>query len=371
MSILKSSFLLVMLLHGLIHILGFIKANNLMEISSLTNDISRPVGWLWLVASSIFIIATVIFGMNKEWSKVAIAGVILSQILISFVWSDAKFGTLSNVLILCVAMITVMEARFKNSFRQDASESILRSNEAKRETLVNNDIMHLPIPLQKYLHFVDVVGKPKLRNMEVIMKGSMRSKEKDWFAFASTQYNTFDKNERLFFMDGKVNKLPTSGYHYFKDKNAKMDIKLLSVFPVVSESNDLLRKAETVTLFNDMCIMAPASLIDQNIIWEEVNDYEVIAHFTNDGITITASLFFDKEGALINFYSEDRMDISDNKQYGFSTPISGYKDHKGYIMPTYGEAIWHYPEGEFVYGKFDILSISYNVKKVSDNKKNK
>jgi len=288
----------------------------------------------------------------------------LSQTLIILAWTDAKYGTLANIIILVAVLIVLFGKHFKHTFYQDATDSILRSHKAAHETLVNNDIMHLPIPVQKYFHFADVVGKPKLRNMKVIMKGRMRYKNKAWFSFNSIQYNTFDNMERLFFMEANVNNLPTKGYHFFKDGKAKMDIKLLSMIPVVSESSELLKKAETVTVFNDMCIMAPASLISENIKWEEVNDTEVIAHFTNDGITISAKLFFDDEGALINFYSDDRIDINGKKSYGFSTPLSRYKDVNGYMKPTYGEAIWHYPEGKFVYGKFDIESISYNLKRV-------
>ena len=216
----------------------------------------------------------------------------------------------------------------------------------------------------KNLHLVDVEGKPKLRNMKVIMKGRMRSKYKDCFDFNSIQINTFDKNERMFFMDAIINKLSVKGYHSFKDNSAQTNIKLLSIFPIVSDSSELLKKAETVTLFNDMCIMAPATLIAGNIQWKEVDENKAIAHFTNDGITISTKLFIDNDGALIKFHSDDRIDINGKKAYGFSTPISGYKKQNGYMMPTYGEAIWHYPEGEFVHGEFDIQTITYNVKRV-------
>ena len=48
------------------------------------------------------------------------------------------------------------------------------------------------------------------------------------------------------------------------------------------------------------------------------------------------------------------------KQYPFSTPVSRYRDLNGYNLPTYGEMIWHYPDGEFVYGKLEINSVAYN-----------
>jgi hypothetical protein len=32
----------------------------------------------------------------------------------------------------------------------------------------------------------------------------------------------------------------------------------------------------------------------------------------------------------------------------------------GYNVPTYGETIWHYPDGAFCYGKFYLKEIEYN-----------
>ena len=85
------------------------------------------------------------------------------------------------------------------------------------------------------------------------------------------------------------------------------------------------------------------------------------ATFTNHGISITATLYFNTEGQLVNFISEDRWAVADMKQYPFSTPVSNYRNINGYNLPTYGEAIWHYPDGEFIYGKIEIKDIECNI----------
>lgn len=85
------------------------------------------------------------------------------------------------------------------------------------------------------------------------------------------------------------------------------------------------------------------------------------ATFTNGSNKITATLYFNEKGQLINFISDDRYAIGDMKQYRFSTPAKEYMPLNGMNVLKYGEAIWHYPEGEFVYGKFNLKSIEYNV----------
>jgi len=140
-----------------------------------------------------------------------------------------------------------------------------------------------------------------------------------------------------------------------------MQIKLLGLFNVVNVKGAEMNKAETVTVFNDMCLMAPASLIDKRIEWTPIDSLSAKATFTNGINTINATLYFNAQGQLINFISDDRYVIGDMKQYRFSTPVKEYAHIKGINIWKYGETIWHYPEGEFVYGKFSLNSIEYNI----------
>ena len=49
-----------------------------------------------------------------------------------------------------------------------------------------------------------------------------------------------------------------------------------------------MTQGETVTMFNDMCVMAPATLIDPAIVWEPVDARTARASFTNAGYRIRA-----------------------------------------------------------------------------------
>jgi hypothetical protein len=151
------------------------------------------------------------------------------------------------------------------------------------------------------------------------------------------------------------------GYHRYVEAKATMDIRLFGLFPIIKQSGNIMNKTETVTLFNDMCLMVPAALIDKRIQWEPIDSLTTEAVFTNNGISISAILYFNEMGQLINFTSDDRTAISDMKQYRFSTPVAGYKNINGINVMSGGEAIWHYPDGDFTYGKFNLKTIQYNL----------
>lgn len=92
---------ILMILHGLIHLMGFVKAFNLAELKEITQEISRPIGLLWLAVMLLFTAAGVALMLKSAcWWPITIASMVLSQVVIALHWKEAKWGTIANVLIL-------------------------------------------------------------------------------------------------------------------------------------------------------------------------------------------------------------------------------------------------------------------------------
>jgi hypothetical protein len=359
---LKYFFAFIMLVHGLIHFMGFAKAYSYGNLTQLTKYISKPNGLLWFSVAILFVLTAVLFLLKKEsWPYLAIVAAVVSQFLIISVWKDAKFGTIANVTVLLVAISGWSSQQFEATFINDVKSHLLKSSTIQTNLLTEADIVSLPIPIQKYIRYAGAINKPKLKNMKIVFDGEMRDKGKDFFKFTSVQYNFFDNPTRLFYMKAKIFGAPVPGYHCYQNAGATMQIKLLGLFNVVNIKGTEMNKAETVTVFNDICLMAPAALIDKRIEWTSIDSLSAKASFTNGINKINATLYFNELGQLINFISDDRYAAGDMKQYRFSTPVKNYVEKDGRKIMSYGETIWHYPDGEFVYGKFTLKSIEYNV----------
>ena len=97
--------LALIFVHGLIHFMGPAKAFGLAELPQLTQPISRGMGVVWLAAGVLMMVAGVAFLRDQRvWWVVATVAVALSQIVIFASWTDAKFGTLANAVILAAAI---------------------------------------------------------------------------------------------------------------------------------------------------------------------------------------------------------------------------------------------------------------------------
>lgn len=355
-------FLILVTIHGLIHLMGFAKAFQYAEMKQLTIAISKPVGLMWLMATLLFITSAILFLLKKDyWAIFSIAAVVISQIVIILSWHDAKFGTIANVLILLTSIIGYGTWSYYNKYQNDVKNNLQQKEYFQNSRLTEMDIQHLPEPVKKYLSYTGCIGKPKVNNFKIEFTGKIRKNEQsEWMPFTSEQYNFMETPTRLFFMKAVMKGLPVTGYHSYKNGDAYMYIRLLSLFKVQYQDGDEMGKAETVTFFNDMCCMAPATLIDKRISWQVTGENIVKATFTNKGITITADLFFNEVGELINFKSNDRYNTDAGKKLPWASPLRDYKVVNGYKLAGYAETIYTYPDRDLTYGTFEISSIKYN-----------
>lgn len=363
----KTILLFLLVIHGLIHLLGFTKAFHLAPVEQLALPISKTGGVLWLFATLLFLVAAVSFFLDKDfWWMPAFLAVVLSQYLIFSSWQDAKFGTIANAIILLTSVVGYGAWHFSGRYEKDTRAAIAQTAAMPESLLTEADLQDLPEPVQKYIRYSGALNQPKVNNFKVVFEGQIRKNEQsEWMPFTSEQYNFLNASTRLFFMKATMKGLPVAGYHRFQNGDAFMDIRLISLFRVQFQTGKEMGIAETVTFFNDMCCMAPATLIDKRIQWLEVNGNKVKAAFTNNNITITADLYFNDAGQLVNFISNDRYAAGEDntsRQLPWATPLRDYKEQNGRRLAHYAETIYTYPEGDLCYGQFRLINVEYNCK---------
>jgi hypothetical protein len=370
---LKMTIIVVVAMHGLIHLLRCALASDLADASEVNRPLLKINSYLWLLGAGLFMVTAVLIFTGSEWWWISAAvAVLVSQYLLYTAWREARFGTIVNLAIVALTIVGIATWQFHQTYVNQVDALALKPDSAP--ILTEADISTLPPPVGKYLRYAGVVGKPKVRDFEVEFSGTIReASTSPWMPFTSEQHNRVDEATRLFFMQARMKELPVSGFHSFRNGTAYMDIRLLSLFNVQYQSGLEMGIAETVTFFNDMCVMAPATLIDKRIKWLDVVDNSVRAEFRNNGIVVTAWLYFNEEGQLINFVSDDRFASVDGemKRFRWSTPLKDYQDFGGVRLASQAEAVYSYPDGDLTYGVFTLRSIVYNPTPTGDLVKRK
>jgi Family of unknown function (DUF6544) len=358
----------LLLVHGLIHLLRATKGFGHASLPQLTQTISRAMAVLWLSAGLLVSVgAVMLVAWPRYWWIVGAGAVVVSQATILTSWRDAWAVTAGNVVLLIAVLygfLTEGQWSFRAQYDRDVAVRLARP--LATTVVTDADVAHLPNPVKRYLRATGAVGRPRISNYRLRFRGRIRgAPNARWMPFVADQQSFADPPARLFLMRARMFGLPIDVFHRFVDGRATMRVRMAGAFSMVDARGDALDRSEAVTLFNDMCLLAPGTLIDQNIAWEAVDDRTVRARFTNGGHTIAATLLFDDQGFLTNFVSDDRSRASpDGKVFTrlrFSTPVGDYRDFGGARLAAYGEARWSLPDGEFTYGEFTLELASYNL----------
>lgn len=361
---------LLLVVHGAIHLLGVAKAFGLAALPQLTQPIPPARGWLWLAAALLCLIAALALVVAPRWWwAVGLAAAAVSSVAVAGSWADAKAGAIANVLVAVAAAAGLAMHgpwSFRAEYERDVREAIGRPRQPVGP-VTEADLAPLPAPVQRYLRVAGVVGQPRVWNVRVRMRGRIRSgPAARWMPLAAEQHNVFDAPARYFHMTATMFGLPIDGYHRFAAGAATMRVKAAGLVPVQQASGAEMTQAETVTLFNDMCVMAPATLVDPSIRWQPVDDRHARAAFTHGAHTIRAELVFDDGGDLVDFRSDDRRQTAADGRTlvaaPWSTPLSDYRRFGAVRLSSHGEARWHDPAGAYSYIELDLEDVQYNVR---------
>lgn len=226
------------------------------------------------------------------------------------------------------------------------------------------DLEALPDPVRRYVTRSGAVGRPRPQNMRVVMDANMyRSPGQAPMRARSVQFSFFGRPTRIFLMQARMFGLPVRALHVYREEAATFTVRVASTVNMVDLSGPEISAAETVTVLNDMCLMAPGALLDPRLTWSDIDDRAARVHFTNGPHRVRATLQFNDDDELINFWSDDRPDSSNGHftPMRWSTPVSEHGDFGGMHLLRRGGAVYERPEGPFMYGDFTLSTVDFDV----------
>ncbi|GAA1937423.1 DUF6544 family protein [Nocardioides marmoribigeumensis] len=363
---------LLLTVHGLIHLLGVVKGFGWAEVPALTQDVSPAAAVLWSAATVLVLAtaATVALG-GPDWRWVlAGAAAVVSEVAIVSSWADAKAGTAANLVLVLVSaygFASLGPGSQAAQFDRQAHVALSRTPHTAG-VVTEADLARLPEPVATYVRRSGAVGRPRVTSLHADVHGRIRSGPDDaWMPFHGEQVNTFGEvPQRVFHIDATMRGLPVSVLHVFDEHAATMRAELLDVVPVVRARGPEMDRSETVTIFNDLLVLAPAALVDAPVAWEVLDARHVRGTLTAHGHRVSADLTFDEAGDLVDFVSRDRSRASSDGQsfldQPWSTPLQHYADLHGRRLAVEGQGVWDAPapEGRFAYIDFVVDDLTYN-----------
>ncbi len=352
-------------IHGLIHILGFVKAFNYAVIKELILPISRQQGLLWLLTFIVFITTSILFMTRNElwWITAAIA-VLISQILVIIFWQDAKFGSIPNALILLVSILALAEFSFDRGVSNEIERMLSRSVDKAKSPLTAEKITPLPDPVQRWIKNTGVLAKNRIRTVRLEQRAQikMNPDQQDWTEAFAVQYFTTDPPAFIWKVDMQMMPLVSiSGRDRFMDGKGGMLIKVFSLVPVVNSSDNEKINMGTLQRYLAEIVWFPSAAVGPFITWENIDAFSAKASMTYLGTTGSGIFHFDENGDFLSFNTERYMGSEDNAQLReWIITARENKIMNGVKIPVKMNIAWNLDGGVWTWLKLEITRIEYN-----------
>jgi hypothetical protein len=248
---------------------------------------------------------------------------------------------------------------------EKTQEYVRQAQQTQSEIITDAHLAPLPEPVQRYLRYTQVVGKPRVKCVKVRQSGWMRTSPKqNWMPVEAVQYSTLaGPLSRMWYAQIKIGPFALLKGHDSYDNGAgHMLIRLLSMLSVVDIRGPAIDISALIVFINDM-VMWPTAFLSDFIQWEPIDENSARARVSLHGKQFSAVLYFNETGEMVDFITEDRFQAVGKgfERFKWSTPLRRYREANGLRIPSEGDAIWHMPDGEFPYIRATIGEVRYDT----------
>lgn len=351
-------------LHGLIHLMGFVKAFGYAEMPALTQPISKPLGLLWLVVAVLFLGTAVLLWLQPMlWWPLALTALLLSQGLIVSAWKDARFGTVANLILLVAVTVAWRQQAFFSTTQAVLTD--LQAHSLSADARVTEaDLAEQPPVIQKWLKRTGVVGQPWQNSLYLKQIGRMRTTpDGAWLPFQAEQY--FNAVLPGFIWQAQVQLLPgisLLGRDKWHQHHGQMEISALGLFPVVNAAGPEIDQGTLLRYLGEL-VWFPAAALQPRIKWREVSDNSAEGQLTVAGQSVKGMFYFDAQG---HFSRMEALRYFDRKtgptleKWRITADPASLKTFSGIGIPTRYTVSWLLQEGDYSWLELEIAELTYN-----------
>lgn len=368
-------FFVILLLHAVIHLLGFVRFLNPAAISGMTGRTlfswplgERMAGWFWLIAALLLAAAAALFiAKISWWWIVGLVGLLLSQLLIVQAWPDAKFGSVPNLLLLVAIVLAGAASRFESETDRTvnamyASGAATPSPSASIDDAGEEVISALPPPVQRWLRYSGALERPIPRGVLLTQRGQLRTDPKGAFMPAEAE-QYFRTDEPGFVWQVHVTMarvVPVLGRDSYLDGRGRMLIRAGGLVSLVDAQGPEIDQGTLLRYLGEI-VWFPGAALRPYLTWHAIDDHRAEATMTHGGVSASAVLEFDAEGRMKEMTAQRFLGAgAEAKLTDWVVTADQWGQFEGVLIPTRGEVSWDMQSGRFTYYLWEITHLEYD-----------
>jgi hypothetical protein len=253
--------------------------------------------------------------------------------------------------------------RFDRLVRRDVGELLARATIQEGAVVTEEMLQDLPEPVQRYLRYTGVVGKPFVSTVHLEQEGTMYlGSNQGWVPLEAEQHYSVEPPG--FVWDATLHRGPlpiARGRDTYAAGEGHMLIRAGALFTVVDDKGPEMDQGSMMRYLSEM-IWFPTAFLGENVTWEAVDDASARVTLTDRGRSVTGTMQFDEEGRFRDFVAERyRMIEGGYSLETWSAPAYEYGELAGLELPIRGGAVWKLPEGDLKYIDVTITELQLEV----------
>lgn len=361
-------------IHGMIHLFGFFKAFGISEFIAISQPISQPIsktyGICWFLTFLLFAVTLILILVHSDfwWLSVFLA-VIISQVVIFNNWSDAKWGTLVNVIILLAILIGYSSFNFKEKIKGERIALFENSQLKNQEFITEKALLDLPFIVQNWLTNSGIIGKQLICNVYLTqeLQFKLKPEQTSWNSGTAEQYFTIQPPAFNWSINTEMNSvLSIVGRDKFEEGKGEMIIKLLSLIPVANTKSYEKVNQATLQRYLAEIVWFPSASLSEYIKWDTIDDHSARAIMEYKGAKGSGVFHFDENGSFKKFVAMRYQDSNDTEPTEWTVTAIRTEERNGMKIPVECEVSWKLKKGKWTWLKLKITDIQYNIKEMSD-----
>lgn len=238
-----------------------------------------------------------------------------------------------------------------------------------RRLITADMVDDLPAPVRRYMDYTGVVGTPWIDTVRLKQVGTFRlGRDRPWMPFTAEELYTTDPPSLLWNARFKIAGLPLiRAKDKYEAGKGHMFGKVAGLYTVFDARGKELDQATMIRYLNEI-MWFPTAFLGDNISWETVNDHSAQVTFSDHDKSVSAQMFFDADGRLVNFSTMRYREISGSYSLDpWSTPFLEYGELAGLKLPLRGKAVWNLDSGDLEYADLKITQVEYNYGTALEN----
>lgn len=371
MTYLSVGLTVLLVVHGVIHLLGFLKWSGLAAIPELSGRVRvrlsgatrHALAWAWF-AAFVVLLATAglrIAGVDAWWI-VALGGVLVSQLLIVVAWRDAKFGTIANVLIVVPALLAGARAHFDRAVEREVLALWARAPSGPRAVVTPEELRGLPAPVRGWLGASGVVGRERAGWVTLKQRGELRTSPTGaWMTAQADQYFSVDEPAFVWKVETTMmGFIPITGRDRYAAGEGHMRILAASIVPIVDAGDEKIAHGAMLRFLGEI-VWFPSAALAPYVTWSAVDTTRAMATMRHHGLEASAVFTFDQRARVTGMRAERYLGGGDDAVLTpWTVSCSAWREIRGVVVPFKGVVSWTLDGRDFSYYRWEILDVEQN-----------